>query len=61
MTTPEAKEVKIFETHVIPPEDEDDNISLQPNDLVQNHVEEDKAEGPKLRCLRYLKLKNLKS
>ena len=41
MTTPETKEVIIFETHVIPPEDEDDNVSLQPEDPVQNPVEED--------------------
>ena len=46
MTTPETKEVNIFETHVIPPEDEDDNVSLQPEDPVQNPVEEDKAEAP---------------
>ena len=46
MTTPETKEVNIFETHVIPPEDEDDNVSLQPEDLVQKPVEEDKSEAP---------------
>ena len=46
MTTPETKEVNIFETHVIPPEDEDDNVSLQPEDPVQNPVEEDKNEAP---------------
>ena len=61
MTTPETKEVNIFETHVIPPEDEDDNVSLQPEDLIQKPVEEDKSEALKLRCLRHLKLKNLKS
>ena len=44
MTTPETKEFDIFETHVIPPEDEDDNISLHPEDPVQNLVEEDKTE-----------------
>ena len=46
MTTPETKEVNIFETHVIPPEDEDDNASLQPEGLVHKPVEEDKAEAP---------------
>ena len=46
MTTPETKEVNIFETHVIPPEDEEDNVSLQPEDLVQKPVEEDKSEAP---------------
>ena len=39
MTTPETKEVNIF----IPPEDEDDNVSLQTEDLVQNPVEEDQV------------------
>ena len=29
MTTTETKEVNIFETHVIPPELEDDNVSLE--------------------------------
>ena len=46
MTTPETKEVDIFETHVIPPEDEGDNVSLQPEDPVQKPVEEDKSEAP---------------
>ena len=40
------KEINIFETHVIPPENEDDNVSLQPEDLVQKPVEEDKNEAP---------------
>ena len=31
---------------MIPPEDEDDNVSLQPEDPVQNPVEEDKSEAP---------------
>ena len=43
MTTPENKS---FETHMIPPEDEDDNVSLQPEDPVQNPVEEVKSEAP---------------
>ena len=46
MNTPETKEIYIFKTHVIPPEDEDDNVSLQPEDLVQKPVEEDKDEAP---------------
>ena len=46
MTTPETKEINIFETHVIPPEDEDDNVSLQPDDLAQKPVEADKDEAP---------------
>ena len=46
MTTPETKEVNIIETHMIPLEDEDNNISLQPEDPVQNPVEEDKSEAP---------------
>ena len=28
MTAPDTKELNIFETHVIPPEDEDGNVSL---------------------------------
>ena len=46
MATPVTKEINILETHVIPPEDEDDNISLQPEDPVQEPVEEDKNEAP---------------
>ena len=46
MTTPETKAINIMETHVIPTEDEDDNVSLQPEDPVQNPVEEDKTKAP---------------
>ena len=46
MTSPETKEIYIFETHVIPPVDEDDNVSLQPKDLIRNPAEEDKNEAP---------------
>ena len=52
MTTPETKEVIIFETHVIPPEAEDDNVSLQPEDLVQKPVAEDKTEAPPAEMLQ---------
>ena len=45
-TTPETKEINVFETHVIPPENDDDYVSLQPEDPVQNPVEEDKNEAP---------------
>ena len=48
MTTPETKEINIFETHVIPVEDEYDSVSLQPEDPVQNPVEEDKNEDPQV-------------
>ena len=46
MTTHETKEIIIFETHAIPPENEDDNVSLQPEDPVQKPIEEDKNEAP---------------
>ena len=46
MTTCETKEVNNFQTHVITPEDEVDNVSLQPEDPVQNPVEEDKTKAP---------------
>ena len=52
MTTCETKEVNNFQTHVIPPEDEVDNVSLQPEDPVHNPVEEDKTKAPQAEMLQ---------
>ena len=46
MTTPDTKEINIFKAHVIPPEDEDDSVSLQPEALVQKTINEDRDEAP---------------
>ena len=46
MTTPETKEINIFETHVIPPEDDDDNVSLQPEDWSKTLLKKTRKKTP---------------
>ena len=44
MVQPENNQVNIFETHVIPPEDDEDDQSLQPKDPVQQPCEDEEAK-----------------
>ena len=45
MVLPETNQVNIFESHVIPPEEDEDDQSLQPRDPVQQPTE---TQDPKV-------------